>query len=105
MTSRPRRVGVLGGTFDPIHLGHVAAARAAMRCARLDELLLVPAGRPPHRPQASASAEDRLAMTRLAAAGDDHVSVSEIEVRRGGRSYTVDTLRQLHALYPDAELY
>lgn len=105
MTTRLRRIGVLGGTFDPIHLGHLAAARAAVRCAQLDQLLLIPAGRPPHRPDASASAEDRLAMTRLAAAGSDRVAVSDLEVRRGGRSYTVDTLRELRALYPDAELF
>lgn len=105
MTTRPRRIGVLGGTFDPIHLGHLAAARAAVLCARLDELLLVPAAQPPHRADATASAEDRLAMTRLAATGADRVAASDIEVRRGGRSYTVDTLRELRALHPDSELF
>jgi len=105
MSTRPRRIGVLGGTFDPIHLGHLAAARAAVLCAQLDQLLLVPAAHPPHRAEATASAEDRLAMARLAAAGADRVAVSDVEVRRGGRSYTVDTLRALRALNPDADLF
>jgi nicotinate-nucleotide adenylyltransferase len=99
------RVGILGGTFDPIHLGHLAAARAAIVCARLDELLLVPAGIPPHRAPAAASAEDRLAMARLAAAGEPKVSVSDLELRRPGRSFTVDTLRELAHERPDVELF
>jgi nicotinate-nucleotide adenylyltransferase len=102
---RPRRVGILGGTFDPIHLGHIAAARAAIRCAQLDELLLVPAGVPPHRSAATASPDDRLAMVRLAAEGEAGMEVSDLEIRRGGRSYTVDTLRELHRRRPADELH
>lgn len=99
------RIGVLGGTFDPIHLGHLAAARAAMECARLDRVLFVPSAQPPHRGAAQAPAEDRLAMSKLAVDGDPHFEVSDIEVKRGGTSYTVDTLAELHRAFPDDEMF
>jgi nicotinate-nucleotide adenylyltransferase len=99
------RVGVLGGTFDPIHMGHVAVAKAAMECARLDRVLFVPSAQPPHRAAAEASAEDRLAMSRLAVDGDSRFEVSDVEVKRGGKSYTVDTLQELHRSLPDDELF
>lgn len=99
------RIGIVGGTFDPIHLGHLAVAEAARACAGLDRVVLVPAAIPPHRGPARASAEDRLAMARMAAAGEEGVEVSDIELRRGGRSYTVDTLRALAAANPHAELF
>ena len=99
------RIGVLGGTFDPIHIGHLAAARAAIECAGLDRVLLIPTGVPPHRPPAVAGAEDRLEMSRLAVAGDPRFEVSDIELRRGGASYTVDTLRELRGRCPDDQLF
>ena len=99
------RIGVLGGTFDPIHLGHLAAARVAIECAGLDRVLLIPTGVPPHRPPAVAAAKDRLAMSRLAVAEDARFEVSDIELRRDGASYTVDTLRELRRLHPDDELF
>jgi nicotinate-nucleotide adenylyltransferase len=80
-------------------------ARAAKRCARLDRVVLVPASIPPHRPPASAGREDRLEMARLAAAATEGLEVSDLEVRRGGASYTSDTLRELTAANPGAELY
>ena len=86
----------MGGTFDPIHNGHVALAEAAVECAGLDRVLLIPSSQPPHRPPARASIEDRLAMCRLAAAGHPRLEVSEIETRRAGPSYTLDTLQELH---------
>ena len=98
------RLGVLGGTFDPIHLGHVTLAREAVACAKLDRLLLVPAGIPPHKHAASASAGDRLEMCRLACADLPGVEVTDLELRRDGPSFTVDTLRSLHAEHPGAEL-
>lgn len=98
------RTGILGGTFDPIHVGHLAAARAAIDCARLDRVLLVPTGTPPHRRQTVATPDQRLAMCRLAAGGVAGLEVSDVEVRRGGVSYTADTLRQLRETYPDDEL-
>lgn len=99
------KVGVLGGTFDPIHLGHLAAARAAMDCARLDRVLFVPAGTPPHRGPAVASAEQRLEMCRLAIDEEKGFEVSDVEMRRSGRSYTADTLRELSRERPGDQLF
>ena len=99
------RTGILGGTFDPIHLGHLAAAHAAIDCASLDRVLVIPTGVPPHRPPTVAGAGDRLEMSRLATAGDPRLEVSDIELRREGASYTIDTLRELQRLRPDDELF
>ena len=99
------RIGLLGGTFDPIHIGHLGAASAAADCAGLDRVILVPSAQPPHRGAAAASAEDRLAMCRLAVEGEPLFEVSDIEVRRGGRSYTVDTLREMRARLPGDDLF
>ena len=99
------RVGIVGGTFDPVHLGHIAMAEAAARCAELDEVLLVPVSTPPHKAPATASAADRLEMCRLAVAGRPRFGVSDIELRRPGPSYTVDTLRALAGERPRDELY
>jgi nicotinate-nucleotide adenylyltransferase len=105
MRPSPERLGVVGGTFDPIHLGHVAMAEAGAECAGLDRVLIVPAGEPPHRGAATAAAADRLAMCRIAAAGHPRLEVSDVELRRPGPSYTADTLRALAAEHPDAELH
>jgi len=89
-------LGVLGGTFDPIHLGHMAAGLAAQRSLSLDSIVLVPSRIPPHRAQpATASAEDRLAMAQLAARAHPGWSVSRLEIDREGPSYTYDTLLEL----------
>ena len=96
---------MLGGTFDPIHFGHLAAATAAIDCAELDRVIFVPSASPPHRPAAVAPAEQRLAMCRLAVEGEPRFEVTDVEVRRGGRSYTVDTLRELCRLHPDDNLF
>ena len=90
------RLGILGGTFDPIHLGHLAAADAAQQSRSLDSIVLIPSHIPPHRAQpATASAEDRLAMAQLAANERHGWSVSRIEIDRQGKSYTYDTLIEL----------
>ncbi len=99
------RVGILGGTFDPIHVGHVSAASAALECANLDRVLFVPSAQPPHRAAALAPAEDRLEMCRLAIVGEPRFEVSEVEIRRGGRSYTVDTLQELKRLRRTDDLF
>jgi nicotinate-nucleotide adenylyltransferase len=99
------RTGILGGTFDPIHAGHLAAARVAMDCARLDRVLLIPGALPPHRGPAVASTEQRLEMSRLATASEPRFEVSDIEVRRGGKSYTSDTVRELKRRYPGDDLF
>jgi nicotinate-nucleotide adenylyltransferase len=105
VSSSRERIGLLGGTFDPIHIGHLAAALAAIECAQLDRVVFVPTGRPPHRPAAAASAADRLEMTRLATAGEERFGVSDLELRRPGASFTSDTLRAFHELHPEADLY
>jgi nicotinate-nucleotide adenylyltransferase len=99
------KVGILGGTFDPIHDGHVAVAHAALECAGLDKVLLVPAGHPPHRAPADAPAADRLAMCRLVAAADPRLEAWDAEVRRQGPSYTVDTLREFARRRPGDEAF
>lgn len=105
MNTARDRVGVFGGTFDPIHVGHLAAARAAVECARLDRVVFVPTGQPPHRGAAAASAEDRLEMTRLATSEEERFAVSDVELRRPGASFTSDTLRELLELEPGADLF
>ena len=90
------KIGILGGTFDPIHLGHLEAASAATRALSLDRLLLLPSRTPPHRStEPRASVFHRFAMAALAAAERD-MSVSDLEVRRDGPSYTALTLEALH---------
>ena len=98
------RVGLFGGSFNPPHVGHLAVAEAARDEAALDHVLWMPAATPPHkRDDGLPAAEHRLAMTRLATAGHDAFAVSDLELRRAGVSYTVDTLRALRADHPDAE--
>lgn len=94
--------GVLGGSFDPIHLGHVAAAEAALRLRGLDSVLLIPAGQAPHKGPLAAAFEHRLAMARLAVSGRKGLFVLDLEGRRPGPSYTADTLAELPRLYPGA---
>jgi len=105
-TRRPRRaterrVGVFGGTFDPIHIAHLRCAEEAREALRLDEVLFIPSARPPHKGgRASAPAADRLAMVRRAIAGHPAFHASTIEIDRPGRSYTVDTLALLREKMP-----
>jgi nicotinate-nucleotide adenylyltransferase len=99
------RIGVLGGTFDPIHFGHLAAASAAADCAELDRVLFIPSAQPPHRADAIAPAPHRLEMTRLAVTGHESFAVSDIEMRRDGPSYTSDTLVELQRKHPRDELW
>ena len=91
------RVGIYGGTFSPVHNGHVAAAKAFMEQMWLDILYVIPTGVTPHKDmKGDASAKDRLEMCRLAFADMDGVIVSDLEISREGKSYTVDTLRELY---------
>ena len=99
------KIGVLGGTFDPCHVGHLAAASVAIDCAHLERVIFVPAAQPPHRPAAVASVQARLAMCKLATSGDARFAVADVEVRRAGPSYTAETLEELRGLHPDAELF
>jgi nicotinate-nucleotide adenylyltransferase len=99
------RLGVFGGTFDPIHLGHLRAAENALEGLDLDRVAFIPAGVPPHRAEPSSSALDRYAMTALATAGHPRFAASDIELRREGPSYTVDTVAGLRAESPEAEVF
>lgn len=100
------RLGVCGGTFDPIHMGHLFIAEEAGSRLELDRVLFVPAREPPHRQEApEASAAHRLAMVRLGVAGNPRFEVSLLEVERQGPSYTVDTLKVLRKAEPGSELF
>ena len=100
------RVGILGGTFNPPHLAHLVCASEAASQLQLDRVLLTPVASPPHKDAGDVDPgpEERLALCRLAVQGDGRLDVSDIEVRRGGPSYTVDTLRELHARTPEDDL-
>jgi len=98
-----RRLGLFGGSFDPVHEGHLAALRAVLAARPLAKVYLVPAGSPPHKPAGcEAPFPDRLAMLRLAVAGEPRAEVLDLEGRRAGPSYTVDTLRELATREPGA---
>ena len=95
--THPQRLGILGGTLDPVHFGHLDAAEAARHALRLDEVWFVPSYDPPHRPlEPLASPFHRFAMVSLVAADHPTYRASDLELRRGGPSYTVDTLQELH---------
>ena len=104
-----RRLAIFGGTFNPIHRGHVTVIAAAVRELGLDRVLVMPSAMPPHKTTPDlAAGEDRLAMCRLAVndlAAAGMVAVSDLELRRGGPSYTLDTLREVRRLEPEAELF
>jgi nicotinate-nucleotide adenylyltransferase len=98
-------LGILGGTFNPPHVAHLVAAREAREQLGLARVMLMPVAAPPHKPlPEDPGPEVRLELSRLAAAGDEGLEVSDIEVRRGGASYTVATLEELHADRPEDEL-
>lgn len=99
-------IALFGGTFDPPHIGHLTVAQDAFDALSVRRVVWIPCGRPPHKPPLRpASPEIRLEMTRAAVAGDDRFRVSDREVRRRGRSYTVDTLRDLVAADPASRLF
>ena len=99
------RIGIYGGTYSPPHIGHMKAAEYAIEALKLDRLLLIPTGVSPHKAMsAGATSADRLEMLRLSAAGMEKAQVSDLEIRRQGSSYTVDTLRAIREENPGAEL-
>ncbi|MDA8137132.1 MAG: nicotinate-nucleotide adenylyltransferase [Desulfobacteraceae bacterium] len=96
---RPSRLGLFGGTFNPIHRGHLRVAEDVLRHLALDQIFFIPSALPPHKSTgALAAAQDRLEMVRLALAGHAQMSVSEIEIQRTGPSYTIDTVRQFKVM-------
>ena len=98
------RLGVMGGTFDPIHHGHLVAASEVAAALGLDQVIFVPTGEPPQKPNVTNS-EDRYLMTVIATASNPRFNVSRVDIDRDGPTYTVDTLRDLQAEYPGAELF
>ena len=101
-----KSLGILGGTFDPIHMGHLRMAEHVFQRMELEKIIFIPAYVPPHKlGQDFAPAEHRYAMTELAMQDNPHFMVSDMELKRTGVSYTIDTVRQLHQLYADKELH
>jgi nicotinate-nucleotide adenylyltransferase len=101
-----RRIGIMGGTFDPVHHGHLVAASEVQARFDLDEVIFVPTGQPWQKTDRKVSAaEDRYLMTVIATASNPRFSVSRVDIERGGTTYTVDTLHDLRAALPDAELF
>jgi nicotinate-nucleotide adenylyltransferase len=103
---RTVKIGFLGGSFDPVHFGHLLAAQDAYEQHQLDRLIFVPAAQAPLKPNdVQSTAEDRLAMLRAAIEWDKRFEISDFELRRGGVSYTIDSARHFRALFPNDELY
>lgn len=99
------RTGLFGGTFDPVHLAHLAAAEGVLDRLGLDRVLFIPSATPPHRPPPHATPGHRLAMTRLAVAGNPRFEACDVELSRGGASYSIDTLEELRRRWPDDTFY
>ena len=94
------KIGILGGTFDPIHTGHVMLAETAAKELKLTETLIIPAAEPPHKQDCTAAFADRFAMAELAFSGRPGFAVSDIEKKLGGKSFTINTVRALKEIYP-----
>jgi nicotinate-nucleotide adenylyltransferase len=104
LEGRPPRIGVMGGTFDPVHHGHLVAASEVARSFGLDEVIFVPTGQPWHKGAVSA-AEHRYLMTVIATASNPQFTVSRVDIDRAGTTYTIDTLRDISEQRPEAELF
>ncbi len=104
--SEGKRIGIMGGTFDPVHHGHLVAASEVQVRFELDEVIFVPTGQPWQKTHQQVSpAEDRYLMTVIATASNPRFSVSRVDIDRRGTTYTIDTLRDLHAMYDNARLF
>jgi nicotinate (nicotinamide) nucleotide adenylyltransferase len=101
------KLGLLGGSFNPVHDGHLAIARHTREALELDQILFIPTSHPPHKPNGGlAPAQDRYEMVRLAIASDPAFAISDVEIRRPGKSYSIDTIRQLQQEYgPHTQLF
>ncbi len=101
-----KRIGLLGGTFNPVHIGHLVIAQMAQEKMKLDKVFFVPSFLPPHKSVSGIlSARDRFNMVRLATSGNPAFAVSDIELKRKGRSFTIDTVEYFHERYPGAKLF
>ena len=102
---KKRKVGIMGGSFDPIHLGHLVVANEVLNIYKLDEIIFVPSGNPPHKNGLKANSFHRLLMVNMAVLSNDKFSVSDFEIKSLEKSYTLNTLREFRKLYDDSELY
>lgn len=101
-----QKIGIMGGTFDPVHYGHLVIAESARSEFGLEKIIFIPTGEPPHKKAYRITdAEDRYNMVQMAIADNDNFAISRIEIERPGPSYTVDTLMQLHSLHPEIDPY
>lgn len=102
---KKRRIGIMGGSFDPIHLGHLVVANEVLNIYNLDEVIFVPAGNPPHKKGLKAESHHRLDMVNLATLSNNKFSVSDYEINNPQKSYTLNTLKEFRKLYTNTELY
>jgi nicotinate-nucleotide adenylyltransferase len=105
-TRQNTRIGIFGGTFNPVHMGHLIMAQDALELFELNTVVFVPCACPPHKPARDlASAEHRMAMLTAALEGDLRFEVSDIEIQRGGVSYSIDTAREIKQQHPEADVF
>lgn len=101
-----KRIGLFGGTFDPIHIGHLLMARAALEQMRLEKVIFIPSFSPPHKKTPTLfSPQDRLSMVRMAIEGIDEFEVSDFEIQKGGKSYSIDTVKHFAHIDDGAKLF
>ncbi len=100
-----RKVGIMGGSFDPIHLGHLVVANEVLNIHNLDEIVFVPSGNPPHKNGLKAGLFHRLLMVNMAVLSNDKFIVSDFEINNSEKSYTLNTLREFHRLYKNTMFY
>ena len=99
------KIGILGGTFDPIHLGHLIVAELVRDNLGLDQIIFVPNGNPPHKDQVRTTAQQRLKMVSLAIKNNDGFSVSDFEIEKKEKAYTIDTIKHFRLIYPNQKLF
>lgn len=100
-----KKIGLLGGTFDPPHLGHLSIAEEVYEQLQLDEIWFIPSAEPPHKERARVSTKDRVDMVEVAIENNDHFQINTIEIDREGKSFTVDTVATLVGEFPDSSFY
>lgn len=101
-----QKIGIMGGTFNPIHIGHLIAAQEVADRTNMDKILFIPAGNPPHKNRKEViSAKYRYDMVELAIKGNDKFEISDIEMKRAGQTYSYDTLKELHNIYYETNFY
>jgi nicotinate-nucleotide adenylyltransferase len=102
---KKKRVGILGGTFNPPHIGHLILAQEVLDKLALDKIFFIPTNIPPHKNTTLVDTHHRLEMVRFSIEGNKRFSILDLEIKRGGTSYTIDTIKRLRKIYPDDEFY